>query len=1001
MKKTHSAWTLCLAIALGTTVLLQPGSTTPTQAQEPAASGGSDSERSWPPDDESYARPVVADDLSPHGTAALGVQTQGVNPAVAELGALGSAEPGIFIVDVVVNNTNPNLTNTDTAGDSETSIAVNPANPDEIVISGFSGSWGNNAPIYHSLDGGLTWTRQLSVPVPPGWPMACPCDWTWDYGRNNQLSATILGISPTTSPFPCSFTMAPMCTTDVVTGTTTNPAMSGSFLYFDPAGPPVQAQETNINVPASLGNADQPWVLVNPDPITPVQDNVYVAWDDFNNTDGTDGADMRVAVSYGANPPNFTVDQQIGNSTSGINPGLRLAKDPRTGFLWGLYQRRTGAGAGDSQNIDYMLNRTTNGGASWSLNGNAFGIMVANADSTQPTPKFGSVNALLGGVHHAAVDPNTGDLYYVYGDRDSGTGNDRLSIRRVSGDGAGGVVVGPASFVTGQVEAAIPQVAVTTNGVVGVFYYTFDGFSSDDFPIFTAHLALSDDGGASFVTHDLVTFLSVATDNGNARQRVLGDYMQMQTVGNCFYGSFNANGAPFGRPMANHDPIFFKTCVGPQVQVPGSVAFGDTCVGDTSLRDLDVCSTGTENVVVEAVNSSDPQFAVTDPSTGFPVTVSPDFCFPFEASFTPDDAGPQAGTLTVVSDDPANPSIGVSATGNGTIPDVRLTGSGDFASVCSEDGPADRTLSVCNTGSCNLEVSGAEIDCADFTVQSSPFPASISPDSCLDLVVRFTPTSVGPKMCTLTVHTDDPDTPDPTLDLTGTTPAASIDVPGDLAFRPTVIQSVDACESAQPFPVSNTGRCDLEITDFSIGTNPDEYSLSALPSFPIILEPGAVAGSGDLRAVFAPDGIDRDVQGQVSVTYVTDPFTMATATETRDLCGEGVRTGARVLVTHGGVPLPEVKSIRLHRINANRNDKVHLDTIDNARNVPLHAETPAAPCTPFQYHREYGTVSNPVQLLPGSYEVTVQTRIDGKIRRRTVGFDVSSCGFNPTIIVDF
>ena len=135
------------------------------------------------------------------------------------------------------------------------------------------------------------------------------------------------------------------------------------------------------------------------------------------------------------------------------------------------------------------------------------------------------------------------------------------------------------------------------------------------------------------------------------------------------------------------------------------------------------------------------------------------------------------------------------------------------------------------------------------------------------------------------------------------------------------------------------------------------------------------------------------------MTYVADPLAGTTATVDRNLCGEGVRTGARVLVTQNGVPLDEVKSIRLHRINANRN-KDRLDTVDNAKNLPLQMVVPAAPCVPFQYHREYGTVTNPVQLLPGSYEVTVQVRLD-KVRKRTVGFDVNSCGFNPTIIVDF
>src|SRR5438094_9075139 len=165
----------------------------------------------------------------------------------------------------------------------------------------------------------------------------------------------------------------------------------------------------------------------------------------------------------------------------------------------------------------------------------------------------------LAGVDHAAVDPNNGDIYYAYGNRDAGTGNNRLAIRRIQDDGGGGVTIGPENFVTGQVEAAIPSVAVTSDGTVGVFYYTFDGFSPD-FPIFSAHLAQSIDQGITFSDQVLLTFLSSAADNGNSRQRVLGDYMQMKAVGSCFYGAFTGNGVPFGRSFANHDPIFFRAC---------------------------------------------------------------------------------------------------------------------------------------------------------------------------------------------------------------------------------------------------------------------------------------------------------------------------------------------------------------------------------------------------------------------------------------------------------
>src|SRR5262249_39077216 len=172
------------------------------------------------------------------------------------------------------------------------------------------------------------------------------------------------------------------------------------------------------------------------------------------------------------------------------------------------------------------------------------------------------------------------------------------------------------------------------------------------------------------------------------------------------------------------------------------------------------------------------------------------------------------------------------------------------------------------------------------------------------------------------------------------------------------------------------------------------------PSFPIILQPGHVAGEGDLETVFRPTVIDRDRLGSVTVTYESDPITHATMSVTRALCGEGVRTGARVLVRAGGVPLPTVEKIQLQRITGNRNKNL-LDTNDVSQNVPLQTVTPAAPCTPFQFHREYGTVSNPIQLLPGSYQVTAAAIVNGKRASKTVGFDVTTCDFNPTVIVDF
>src|SRR5438093_4417455 len=137
--------------------------------------------RSWPPDLTTYIRDALPDDniaLALEASAAFHAPT---------------------VVDVVVNNTDPTLRVTDSFNDGEPTIAVNPLDPNEIVLTAFSGSWGTNAPIWHSTDGGNLWTKRFTVPAPPGIPSAlgCPCDQAVDYGRGSRLSGTFLSFNPT------------------------------------------------------------------------------------------------------------------------------------------------------------------------------------------------------------------------------------------------------------------------------------------------------------------------------------------------------------------------------------------------------------------------------------------------------------------------------------------------------------------------------------------------------------------------------------------------------------------------------------------------------------------------------------------------------------------------------------------------------------------------------------------------------------------------------------
>jgi S-layer family protein len=515
-------------------VLLAAATEVPAWANEAAMSS--------PKDLTPYARPAVPEDYALRG------------PQPSPRAGAWSIER---IVDVVVDNTDPSLTTSDHFNDSEISIAVNPANPDEIVISAYSGTWStrmSQAPLWYSTDGGQTWTKEFVIRRPPGvaGTDGCPCNQTVDYGRTHRLFYDVITVAPN----------------HVYTGGTMDPADAGAWEW------PMFGSITQKTDHSIGGFADQPWLLVNRDPTIAAQDNLYVAYDDFNGP----AVAMRVSVSTTTDPPLFPTDNVVGSSTGAINPGLRLAKDPRNGYMYSLFQTciaNCSISTANPKRIEYVLNRSTDAGATWALNGSTTGIVVATADSTQPEPKFGTVNALLGGVVHATTDPGTGDLYYVYGNRSPVTGNNRLAIRRLVGDGAGGLAVGPEHFVTGEVEAALPSVAVTDSGAVGVFYYTFDGFSGE-FPRFTTHLAVSTNAGATFTDQPLLTFLSSTVDSGDGRQRVFGDYMQLKAVENCFYGAFTGNGVAFGRPFANHDPIFYKMCgaTGPTfLDVPTSDPF--------------------------------------------------------------------------------------------------------------------------------------------------------------------------------------------------------------------------------------------------------------------------------------------------------------------------------------------------------------------------------------------------------------------------------------------
>jgi hypothetical protein len=492
--------------------------------------------------------------------------------------------PKIFIRDVLVSNTDRHLQDTDSLANSEPGIAINPRHPNQIVISAFSGGWAlpngsfSHSPLWYSKSGGAVWTKVFSIPRPNNvsGTAASPCDQTFDFDRRGNLYGTFL-VDPAGTPGECSTLRATVDeetpSNTIYTGVTTDPAKPSKWKWLlDQSG---KAQPTGPQT-----GVDQAWLIVTPDVKKHSKDKIYVAYQGTACAGLPLTSDMRVATADATVPPDFLVDESAGCSHPGaLNPGHRGAGNPRTGAVYILYQNPIGTC--DTPNrlngieLEYRLNSSVDGGQSWSFGNQPLGTVVAQACSNQnftgysfgvpdPGNPAGGVNLLKGGVDTLAVDPKTGAVYVVYGAFDSEAERDQLKIVQVTSTGGAVEVSSPVLLSPADQQAALPAVAVTENGTIGVLYDTADGLVADsDVPTFSAHLAVSHDHGRSFLDTVILHFQSPIQSTFDVR--ILGDYQQLKAVGNTFYGVFSGNGhdlpPPFNRKTDAIDPIFFKTTV--------------------------------------------------------------------------------------------------------------------------------------------------------------------------------------------------------------------------------------------------------------------------------------------------------------------------------------------------------------------------------------------------------------------------------------------------------
>jgi hypothetical protein len=143
----------------------------------------------------------------------------------------------------------------------------------------------------------------------------------------------------------------------------------------------------------------------------------------------------------------------------------------------------------------------------------------------------------------------------------------------------------------------------------------------------------------------------------------------------------------------------------------------------------------------------------------YPLTIEAGGELQIPIRFQPTSFGPASAIITVASDDPSGPQT-IAVSGNAPSGKIVITGSAYFGGVkCGHK--AFRTVTVCNTGDCDLHVTkcGLEHKNRHRRLIHNPFPNTLHPGACLDVVIRYHATECEPHCCELVIESDDPAKP--------------------------------------------------------------------------------------------------------------------------------------------------------------------------------------------------------------------------------------------------
>ena len=333
---------------------------------------------------------------------------------------------------------------------------------------------------------------------------------------------------------------------------------------------------------------------------------------------------------------------------------------------------------------------------------------------------------------------------------------------------------------------------------------------------------------------------------------------------------------------------------------PDALAFSDVEIGQTREMSFGIVNTGGSDLEVTSLGVSGSGFSLVSPPAT-PFTVAAGGTQVIAVRFAPTAAGAATGAVTVGSNDPDTPTATASLSGNGTAvvvpePNIIATPAALAFGDVETGQTRDMNFGIVNAGEAALQVTSLAVSGSGFSLVSPPAaPFSVAPGGTQVIAVRFAPAAAGAASGTVTVGSNDPDTPTATVNLSGNGTALVvlqpniIVAPSSLAFGSVSVGS----SRDMNFTIANIGAAPLLVS--SVAVSGTDFSLSPPPATPFSVIAG---GSQTVTVRFAPSSTGTK-SGAVTLGS-NDPDT---PTISITLSGSGGPGGGCSVTPDGGGPI--------------------------------------------------------------------------------------------------